>query len=389
MAHVIADRVLESSTTAGTGVFTLAGAVLGFRAFTAVCAVSDTVPYYIEAVDDTGRPTGEYEYGLGTYSAANQLTRTTVRGSSNGGLAVSFGAGTKLVGLGVPAPNSSATRTEWRQALGFSAFGETLVTAANSPAVQALLPVNQVRVDVASAATVNLTSSAPNSDHINITGGVTINGFTIAAGRLIFARFNASLTLTNGASLVTQTGANIVTQAGDTCIMRATAANVVEVLCYTSLSKVNLGASVATTSGTAIDFTGIPSWVNRVTMLLNGVSTNGTANLRIQLGTSGGPVTSGYVSTATRIGSSVSVPVSGTAGFTIVTISAAGALSGRIVFERQSGNNWVASGAFSDGTQSYLTEGCVPLPGVLDRVRFTTANGADAFDLGSASLSWE
>lgn len=136
MAHVIADRVLESSVSAGAGPFTLAGAVLGFRAFTSVCAVTDTVPYYIEAVDDVGRPTGEYEFGLGTYSAANQLTRTTVRGSSNGGLAVSFSAGTKLVGLGVPAPNSAATRSEWRNSLGLSTVGNAVAVAVDAAAAR-------------------------------------------------------------------------------------------------------------------------------------------------------------------------------------------------------------------------------------------------------------
>lgn len=136
MAHVIADRVLESSVSAGAGPFTLAGAVLGFRAFTSVCAVTDTVPYYIEAVDEVGRPTGDYEFGLGTYSAANQLTRTTVRGSSNGGLAVSFSAGTKLVGLGVPAPNSTATRAEWRASLGLTVVGDAVAVAADAAAAR-------------------------------------------------------------------------------------------------------------------------------------------------------------------------------------------------------------------------------------------------------------
>jgi hypothetical protein len=141
MAHVITDRVLEASVSAGAGPFTLAGAVLGFQAFSAVCAVTDTVPYYIEAVDEVGRPTGDYEFGLGTYSAANQLTRTTVRGSSNGGLAVAFAAGTKLVGLGVPAPNSADTRLEWRNALGFTAIGNSVVTAADAAAIRTLLSV--------------------------------------------------------------------------------------------------------------------------------------------------------------------------------------------------------------------------------------------------------
>ncbi|MBX3610390.1 MAG: hypothetical protein KF871_10900 [Hydrogenophaga sp.] len=141
MPHVVADRVLEASTSSGTGVFALAGAVLGFRAFAAVCAVSDTVPYFIEAVDDQGRPTGEWEFGLGTYSAANQLTRTTIRGSSNGGLAVSFPAGTKLVGLGIPAPASSTTRAEWRASLGATAVGESVFTAATQAAARTAIGV--------------------------------------------------------------------------------------------------------------------------------------------------------------------------------------------------------------------------------------------------------
>ena len=93
--------------------------------------------------------------------------------------------------------------------------------------------LNSARIDVASAATVNLTTAAPNTRNINITGTTTITGFTVEVGKLYFVRFNAALTLTNGAGLVTQSGANITTAAGGTCIIRATAANVVEVLGYT------------------------------------------------------------------------------------------------------------------------------------------------------------
>lgn len=93
------DRVLETSTTTGTGALTLAGAVAGFRTFASVCSVSDTAYYFIEAVNSQSVPTGEWETGLGTYSGANTLTRTTVLASSNGGAAVNFSAGTKRVGI--------------------------------------------------------------------------------------------------------------------------------------------------------------------------------------------------------------------------------------------------------------------------------------------------
>lgn len=99
--------------------------------------------------------------------------------------------------------------------------------------ITALLNASGIRVatrsNVASASTVVL-SAAP--DDIQITGTTAITGFTVPVGRVLRVRFAASLALTNNANIVTQTGANIVTQAGDTCILRATAANLVEVVSY-------------------------------------------------------------------------------------------------------------------------------------------------------------
>jgi hypothetical protein len=101
MAHISEPRVLETSTTTGTGALTLAGAVTGFRAFSSVCTTNDTAIYYIEAVDANGVPTGDWECGLGTYSGVNTLTRTTPVRSSNAGAAVNFSAGTKRVGVSI------------------------------------------------------------------------------------------------------------------------------------------------------------------------------------------------------------------------------------------------------------------------------------------------
>ena len=97
MALVWGDRVLETSTSMGTGAFTLAAAVTGYQRFSAVCATDDTIYYAIFAVDGNGNPSGDWETGLGTYSSANTLTRTSVSKSSNSNNAVSFAAGTKWV----------------------------------------------------------------------------------------------------------------------------------------------------------------------------------------------------------------------------------------------------------------------------------------------------
>lgn len=100
MAHITEDRVLETSTTTGTGALTLAGAVTGFRAFGSVMtSPSDTCWYSLWAVDASGNATGGYEEGLGTYSAANTLTRTTILRSSNANAVVTLAAGTKYVAI--------------------------------------------------------------------------------------------------------------------------------------------------------------------------------------------------------------------------------------------------------------------------------------------------
>jgi hypothetical protein len=99
MALIFNDRVYETSTTTGTGALTLAAAITGYQRFSAAMSTNDTCYYFIQAVDGNGNPSGDWESGLGTYSSANTLTRTTVQQSSNADAAVNFAAGTKYVGL--------------------------------------------------------------------------------------------------------------------------------------------------------------------------------------------------------------------------------------------------------------------------------------------------
>ena len=92
MALVIADRVRETTTTAGTGTVTLGGAYAGFQSFSVIGNGNTT---YYAIVDST---TGAWEVGIGTYTASGTtLSRDTVLSSSNSGSLVNFAAGTKDV----------------------------------------------------------------------------------------------------------------------------------------------------------------------------------------------------------------------------------------------------------------------------------------------------
>ncbi len=147
-----------------------------------------------------------------------------------------------------------------------------------------------------------------------------------------------------------------------------------------------LGTAV-TASGTAVDFTGIPSWVKRVTVMLNGVSISGTSDVIVQLGTSSGVASTGYTSTSTRAGWSAS----STAGFVVAIQSAAAAFSGVVKVSTLGSNAWVGetSGALSGGFFHYGGGGGVILSATLDRIRITTANGTDAFDAGTKNIMYE
>ena len=150
-----------------------------------------------------------------------------------------------------------------------------------------------------------------------------------------------------------------------------------------------LGTAVASTSGTAIDFTGIPSWVRRVTVMLNGVSTNGTSLPQVQLG-SGSIQTSGYAVSATNCFLNGVTTTSATSGFVINSALASNALSGLITFSLLSSNTWCGHGAVGNASTNVFTSaGHVALSGVLDRLRITTVNGTDTFDAGSINILFE
>jgi hypothetical protein len=162
-------------------------------------------------------------------------------------------------------------------------------------------------------------------------------------------------------------------------------------------SNIASATAQASTSGTSIDFTGIPSWVKRITVMFSGVSTNGASIIQIQIGTSGGVQATGYAGAGGLIFAGFSAYASNfTTGFGTTQTGQGGAgqiLSGSatLCLLNSSNGTWVANGIFAreDATGIQFTGGTKTLSGTLDRVRITTVNGTDTFDAGTINILYE
>lgn len=151
------------------------------------------------------------------------------------------------------------------------------------------------------------------------------------------------------------------------------------------------GTSVATTSGTSIDFTGIPSWVKRITIMINGVSTNGSSYVQFQIGDSGGIENTGYVSCFDGINSGTGQATAST-GYIIAHASSGYLRTGSFTLTNMGSNTWILQGSniYDQGTGGgAFSQGSKTLSDVLTQVRMTTLNGTDTFDAGSINILYE
>lgn len=151
--------------------------------------------------------------------------------------------------------------------------------------------------------------------------------------------------------------------------------------------KITLATAQATTSGTAIDFTGIPSWVNRVTVTVYGVSwAVSSDSLLVQIGDSGGVETSGYSSLSA---SSNSSNLNSSAGFIINnSTSISNTVNSTVILTKHTGNKWNATGTSTAFDVVTSFAGVKELTGTLDRVRLTSVTGV-TFDAGAVNISYE
>jgi hypothetical protein len=148
-------------------------------------------------------------------------------------------------------------------------------------------------------------------------------------------------------------------------------------------------ATAVTASGTSVNFTGIPSWAKRITVIFQGVSTNGTSNILVRLGTSGGIITTGYVT-----GSSTSSGTNTTATdglFAVNSATAAENYTGNIVIYNITGTTWASANHCANMTtgNTRIGGGSIDIAGTLTQLSITTSSGTQVFDAGTINVMWE
>lgn len=151
-----------------------------------------------------------------------------------------------------------------------------------------------------------------------------------------------------------------------------------------STERLKAATAQATTSGTSIDFTGLPSWVERITVMFNGVSTSGANAPLVQIG-SGAVQTTGYVADSSTTGGISS----STTGFIMRSSAAVNTIYGHMTLTKVSANIWTASHVLTLNGLCIWGAGSVTLSGALDRLRLTTVGGTDTFDAGSVNILYE
>lgn len=211
-----------------------------------------------------------------------------------------------------------------------------------------------------------------------ITAGNATNGLSFTADNTGALEFKTGTGA--GTTALTLSSSQIATFAGSVAGSTGT------------LYPIVSGTAVASTSGTSIDFTSIPSWVKRITVMFNGFSTNGSSNYLVQLGDSGGIEATGYLGTAAFIATTASTSAAFTTGFGFQNGGGSGTVNhGVMIINLLGSNTWDAIGNMSNtGTaRTHFMAGGKSLSDTLDRIRITTVNGTDTFTAGSINILYE
>ena len=251
---------------------------------------------------------------------------------------------------------------------------------------------SQIGEGVALTAASTLTLGT-DGDFFHVTGSTGITALSGTQTHVTLV-FDATPTLTHSGNLILQYSANYTTVAGDVIDFVNDGAGVWREESRRPTSGwVRLGTPQASTSGTSIDFTGIPTGVRRITISFSGVSTNGSDPIYVQIGDSGGIEASGYLGAGSVIESAVTTG-NATTGFIICTPTGTAAiLHGTIMLTLANASTfkWTCSGtmARSDTATMFVFAGAKSTSAELDRVRITTSAGTNTFDAGEINIAYE
>jgi hypothetical protein len=283
-----------------------------------------------------------------------------------------------------------------------SAFGATLVDDVNAATALQTLGLT------ASAAELNILDGVTAStSELNILDGVTastaelniLDGVTASTAELNILD-GATLTVTelnylDGVTSAIQAQLNTKYDSDDLASQAEAEAGTDNTTLMTplraaqaigALAKPTYGTEVAATSGTAIGFTGIPSSATQITLILRGVATSANSNLLVQLGTSGGYVTTGYVGAYFTQGGNASL----TTGLGSLNGSTGVANNGTAQWSKVgTGNDWVGTMTVGHTVNSSSAGASVVAGDAVDRIRITTASGTPTFTAGSINIFWE
>jgi len=259
------------------------------------------------------------------------------------------------------------------------------------------MPINQIVTNsIASGQTI--TSPILNSPTFSgtMSGSVITSGASVSTATTSFTASisGTTMTVTAVASGTIAVG-QVITGTGVTAdtVITARGTGTGGAGTYTVSASQTVASTTITIVG--LDFLSIPSWVKRITVMFNGVSTNGASVVQVQIG-SGSLTTSGYSGGAILFISTPGIAIGAiTTGFACEnssgSLTASTVRFGSMQLLLQTGNTWVASGNFvhTGTTTGGMTGGSLALSGTLDRVRITTVNGTDTFDDGSINILYE
>jgi hypothetical protein len=234
-------------------------------------------------------------------------------------------------------------------------------------------------------------------NYFDVTGTTNFAAMTVESGNFFMLQFDGALTITHGSGIELPGAANLTTAAGDRLICYATAANTVEVMSVETEAAASAGftegTEQATTSGTSLTFSSIPSGVKMINLMFLGVSTSDTWRFLVQIGDSGGLETSGYLHTSlANNGGAWADAGFATTGFQLQSTIAANTYHGamQLYLQDSSDYTWVSTHSFYvDSTDLIWGAGSKSLSAELTQIKLLKMGGSGTLDAGAINISYQ